>query len=166
MKFTTCKLFMLHWITGFSPWLGMKAQLVGISDVGTIIHCCELRSETLPMAKGCGPPFAPENPFLHCCHPTSDNPGVGNEWPLSSILYPQLRRLQKLRCSRWIWNRGWGGTRAASWGCSERDHRPRPSSWGPSGFPEAAFALRSLSMPRILSPKQREAREECPSFLF
>lgn len=94
----------------------MKAQLVGISDVGTIIHCCELRSETLPMAKGCGPPFAPENPFLHCYHPTSNNLGVGNEWPLSSILYPQLRRLQKLRCSRWIWNRGWGGTRLLAGG--------------------------------------------------
>ena len=67
----------------------MKVQLVRISDVHTIIHCCELRSETLPVAKGCGPPFAPENPFLHCYHPTSYNLGVGNG-PFPRFCIPQL----------------------------------------------------------------------------
>lgn len=74
----------------------MKVRLVRISDVGTIIHCCELKSETLPVAKGCGPPLAPENPLLLCFHPASNNPGVGNgHFPRFCV--PQLSQAAEVK---------------------------------------------------------------------
>lgn len=121
--FTELQVFLHDWV-----WKSSRSELVMLAPSFTVVSW-EVKPSLWPRAVDL--PLPLRIPFSIA----TILPAATQEWAVASFLDSVCHSwvgLQKLWCFWWIWNRGWGSTLTTSCGCSERDHRPRLSSWGPS----------------------------------